>query len=62
MNADKIRATQEAIRKHQEATTKQQHLAERKYVPTGAGLDKDDLSKVMTNDVIGKGGKSNLHK
>ena len=62
MNADKIHATQEAIRKHQEAVIKQQHLAERKYVPTGAGLDKDDLSKVMSNDVIGKGGESDLRK
>jgi len=62
MNADKIRATQEAIRKHQAAVIKDQHARERKYVPTGAGLDRDDLSKVMTNDVIGKGGKSDLHK
>jgi len=62
MNADKIHATQEAIRKHQEAVTKQQHLDQRKYVPTGAGLDKDDLSKVMSNDVIGKGGESDLRK
>lgn len=62
MNADKIHATQEAIRKHQEAVTRQQHLEQRKYVPTGAGLDRDDLSKVMTNDVIGKGGESDLRK
>ena len=31
-------------------------------VPVGAGRPSDDLSKVMSNDIIGKGGESDLRK
>jgi len=57
MDANKIKEIQETIRKHQEAVRSTQ-----REVPVGAGRSSDDLSKVMSNDIIGKGGEPDLRK
>lgn len=57
MDANRIKEIQGLIRTHQ-ATIKPQP----RIVPVGAGRPSDDLSKVQTTDVIGKGGESDLRK
>ena len=34
----------------------------RRNIPVSAGNDSDDLSKVASSDIIGKGGESDLNK
>jgi len=57
MDANKIKTVQDMIKNHQSAVQPPPRV-----VPVGAGRNSDDLSKVMTNDVIGKGGESDLRK
>lgn len=57
MDAKKVREIQNLIKNHQ-ATVQ----APPRVIPVGAGRASDDLSKVASNDVIGKGGESNLRK
>jgi len=57
MNAHRIKEIQDMIKNHQ-ATIK----APPREIPVGAGRPSDDLSKVMSNDLIGKGGESDLRK
>jgi hypothetical protein len=58
MNAYRIKEIQQMIKNHQ-VTLQPTPLRD---VPVGAGLNSDDLSKVQTTDVIGKGGESDLRK
>jgi len=57
----------ELIKRHQESVKKQDELYQKNLTskfrrPSGAGLDEDDLSKVSSTDVIGKGEDSDLRK
>ena len=58
MDIKEIEKIQEMIRKHQAAFPPPRP----KNIPVGAGRPSDDLSKVQTTDVIGKGGESDLRK
>jgi len=58
MDANKIKEIQGMIKNHQ-ATLRQPPPRD---IPVGAGKLSDDLSKVMSNDLIGKGGESDLRK
>lgn len=58
MNVHRLKEIQGMIRRHQEAL---KNVTPRE-IPVGAGRDTDDLSKVASNDVIGKGGESDLRK
>lgn len=55
MDAAKIKNIQKMITNHQDAVSRRGGPSPPPPRPLGAGLDRDDLSKVMTNDVIGKG-------
>lgn len=55
MDAAKIKNIQKMITNHQDAVSRRGGPSPPAPRPSGAGLDRDDLSKVMTNDVIGKG-------
>jgi len=57
MDGNKIKTMQNMIRNHQ-ATIQPQP----REIPVGAGRPSDDLSKVASNDIIGKGGDSDLRK
>ena len=57
MDVNKIKEIQGLIKKHQ--ATIQPPPRE---IPVGAGRPSDDLSKVQTTDLIGKGGESDLRK
>lgn len=57
LNAHRIKEIQAMIKNHQAAVQPPP-----REIPVGAGRPSDDLSKVMTNDVIGKGGESDLRK
>lgn len=58
MDIKEIERAQEMIKKHLAANPPPKGYP----IPTGAGRLSDDLSKVQTTDVIGKGGESDLHK
>jgi hypothetical protein len=65
MDAKKISEIQGMIKNHQGSgggSASRTGQGGRRDIPTGAGRSSDDLSKVMTNDVIGKGGESDLIK
>lgn len=55
MDAAQVRKIQNMITNHQDAVSRRGGPSPPSPRPAGAGLDRDDLSKVMTNDVIGKG-------
>lgn len=57
MDANKIKQIQGLIKNHQSTIQPPPRV-----VPVGAGRPSDDLSKVMSNDLIGKGGESDLRK
>lgn len=57
MDAHRIKEIQDMIKKHRESVQPTP-----REIPVGAGRPSDDLSKVATNDVIGKGGESDLRK
>ena len=57
MESHKIKEIQGMIKRHQ-ATIQPQP----RDIPVSAGRLSDDLSKVASNDVIGKGGDSDLRK
>jgi len=57
MESQKIKEIQGMIKRHQ-ATIQPQP----RDIPVSAGRLSDDLSKVASNDVIGKGGDSDLRK
>jgi len=57
MDANKIKEIQRLIKNHQ-ATIQPPP----RDIPVGAGRASDDLSKVASNDIIGKGGESDLRK
>lgn len=59
MDIKKIEEIQEMIKKHQETV---QPPPKGYPIPASAGRLSDDLSKVQTTDVIGKGGESDLRK
>lgn len=56
MDIKQIEKIQAMIKKHQAANPPSRDI------PVGAGRPSDDLSKVQTTDVIGKGGESDLRK
>lgn len=58
MDANKVKQTQEMIKNHQKAVSPPHSID----IPVGAGRPTDDLSKVASNDMIGKGGDSDLRK
>jgi hypothetical protein len=58
MNAYRIKEIQQMIKNHQVVLPPQPQ----RDIPVGAGRNSDDLSKVQTTDVIGKGGESDLRK
>jgi hypothetical protein len=58
MDIKKIEEIQAQIKKHQSTI----QLPKGYPIPAGAGRLSDDLSKVQTTDVIGKGGESDLRK
>jgi len=57
MDAKKIKELQGMINRHKVAVQPPS-----REIPVGAGRPSDDLSKVASNDVIGKGGESDLRK
>jgi hypothetical protein len=57
MDINKIEEIQRQIKKHQAAVQPPS-----RDIPVGAGRLSDDLSKVQSTDVIGKGGESDLRK
>jgi hypothetical protein len=57
MDAKKVKEIQGLIKNHQNSIQPPP-----RNIPVGAGRPSDDLSKVMSNDVIGKGGESDLRK
>jgi hypothetical protein len=57
MESQKIKEIQGMIKRHQETIQPQP-----RDIPVSAGRLSDDLSKVASNDVIGKGGDSDLLK
>jgi hypothetical protein len=57
MDAKKIKEIQGLIKNHQNSIQPPP-----RNIPVGAGRNSDDLSKVMSNDIIGKGGESDLRK
>jgi hypothetical protein len=57
MNSHRIKEIQNMIKNHQNTIK-----TPPREVPVGAGRLSDDLSKVMTNDIIGKAGESDLRK
>ena len=57
MDAKKIKELQGMINRHKAVVQPPP-----REIPVGAGRSSDDLSKVESNDVIGKGGESNLRK
>ena len=59
MDQNKIKEVQNIIKNHQDAVRRQ---TPPKDIPVSAGKLTDDLSKVASNDVIGKGGESDLRK
>lgn len=62
MNAHRIKEIHDMIKNHQGAVLNQGVQRSDRAVPVGAGRDSDDLSKVASNDIIGKGGESDLRK
>lgn len=69
MDAKRIKEIQNLITNHQASMPKTSREISRSVcsqcpspVPTGAGRLTDDLSKVASSDVIGKGGTSDLRK
>jgi ADP-dependent phosphofructokinase/glucokinase len=60
MNSSDIKRINDMIKKHREAVSKQDEAYNKTIkhriltIPTGAGLQSDDLSKVSDIDVIGK--------
>lgn len=54
-----IKQKMENLRKQQSAVPGPSQVRD---IPVGAGRPLDDLSKVQTTDVIGKGGESDLRK
>lgn len=58
MDANKIKEIQNMIKNHQITVHPPSRARE---VPVGRPVD-EDISKVMTNDIIGKGGDSDLRK
>jgi len=59
MNIDKIKKINRLIKNHQDSILRQQPP---QNIPADAGRLSDDLSKVASSDVIGKGGESDLCK
>lgn len=59
MDANKIKEIQNMIKNHHGVVESQ---TKEREVPIEAGRSTDDLSKVMSNDLIGKGGESDLRK
>lgn len=59
MDAAQIKRMQDAIKHHQQALIEQ---AKKAKAPAGHNVRDEDLSKVASNDIIGKGGQPDLIK
>lgn len=59
MDAAQIKMIQDAIKNHQHALIEQ---AKKSRGPAGHNVRDEDLSKVASNDIIGKGGQPDLIK
>jgi hypothetical protein len=57
MEIKNVERIQQMIKNHRAAVTPPE-----REIPVGAGNLSDDLSKVMSNDIIGKGEETNLRK
>lgn len=57
MDANQVKKIQGMIKDHQATIQPPPRV-----IPVGAGKLSDDLSKVASNDVIGKGGETDLNK